>query len=196
LYVGDDRETYLEAAKQSREQNITILDHPLPKVVCVMQADEFASTWVANKAIYRTRMAIADGGELVVIAPGLERFGEQPEVDAIIRRYGYSGTPRVMEHYRREPELQNFAHATAHLIHGSSEGRFQITYAPGHMSKAEIEQVGFHYADLNETIKRYPPHKLREGFNTMPDGEKIFFIPTPSAGLWATREKLLGRTGN
>lgn len=196
LYVGDDRETYLEAARQSREQNITILDEPLPKVICVMQEDEFASTWVANKAIYRTRMAIADGGELVVIAPGLERFGEQPEVDAIIRRYGYSGTPRVMEHYRRERELQNFAHATAHLIHGSSEGRFKITYAPGHVSKAEIEQVGFGYADLQETLKRYPIDKLREGFNTMPDGEKVFFIPTPSAGLWATRKKLLGRTKN
>jgi hypothetical protein len=102
----------------------------------------------------------------------------------------------VMEHYRREPELQNFAHATAHLIHGSSEGRFQITYAPGNVSKAEIEQVGFHYADLKETLKRYPIEKLHEGFNIMPDGEKIFFIPTPSAGLWATREKLLGRTGN
>jgi nickel-dependent lactate racemase len=190
LYVGDDRETYLEAARQSQRQNITILDKPLTKVVCVMQANEFASTWVANKAIYRTRKVIADNGELLVIAPGLERFGEQPEVDAIIRKYGYVGTPRVMEHYRREPELQEFAHATAHLIHGSSEGRFTITYAPGAgVSKAEIEGVGFRYADLRETLARYPIDRLREGFQTMPDGETIFFIPTPSAGLWSTRDK-------
>ena len=198
LYVGDDLETYLGAAHQSRNQNITILDAPITKVVCLMQADEFASTWVANKAIYRTRMAIADGGELIVIAPGLERFGEQPEVDAIIRKYGYVGTPRVMEHYRREPELREFAHATAHLIHGSSEGRFNITYAPGCMCRREIEKVGFRYANLSATLAKYPLQRLREGVNEMPDGETIFFIPSPSTGLWATRDRLSqqGRSGS
>jgi hypothetical protein len=155
-----------------------------------MQADEFASTWVANKAIYRTRMAIADGGELIVIAPGLERFGEQPEVDAIIRNHGYAGTAKVLEQYRRKSELQDLAHATAHLIHGSSEGRFTITYAPGKLSRAKIEGVGFQYADLDTTLAQYPPDKLREGVNELPRGERVFFIPTPSAGLWATRERL------
>jgi hypothetical protein len=159
----------------------------------MMQADEFASTWVANKAVYRTRMAIADGGELIIIAPGLERFGEQPEVDAIIRKYGYVGTPRVMEHYVHDPALREFAHATAHLIHGSSEGRFTITYAPGHLSKEEIQGVGFYYADLGETLKRYDLARLREGINTLPDGEEIYFISSPSAGLWSTAEKLSGR---
>jgi nickel-dependent lactate racemase len=195
LYVGDDLETYLHAAMQSRQQNINALDKPLDKVVCVMQGDEFYSTWVANKAIYRTRMALADGGELVIMAPGLKRFGEQPEVDAIIRKYGYCGTPKAMEYYRRDPVLQDFAHATAHLIHGSSEGRFKIIYAPGHMSKEEIESVNFGYADLGETMKKYPPDRLKEGFNDLPNGEQVYFIPTPSAGLWATREKLYGRPG-
>jgi nickel-dependent lactate racemase len=193
LYVGDDLDTYLQAARQSREQNITVLEEPLNKVVCVMQGDEFFSTWVANKAVYRTRMALADGGELVIIAPGLKRFGEQPEVDAIIRKYGYCGTPKVMENFRRDPVLQDFAHATAHLIHGSSEGRFTITYAPGHMTKAEIESVNFRYADLGETLKKYPPDRLKEGFNDLAGGERVYFIPTPSAGLWATRKKLFGR---
>jgi len=193
LYVGDDLETYLQAARQSLVQNITVLEKPLEKVVCVMQGDEFLSTWVANKAIYRTRMALADGGELIIIAPGLKRFGEQPEVDEIIRKYGYCGRAKVMEYYRREAVLQDFAHATAHLIHGSSEGRFKITYAPGNMSRAEIESVHFGYADLHETLKRYPTERLKEGFNEMPDGERVFFIPTPSAGLWATREKIFGR---
>ena len=160
-----------------------------------MQGDEFFSTWVANKAIYRTRMALADGGELIIIAPGLKRFGEQPEVDAIIRKYGYCGTPKVMEDYRRDPVLQDLAHATAHLIHGSSEGRFTITYAPGHLTKAEIEGVNFRYADLGETLAKYPPDQLKEGLNDLPNGERVFFIPTPSAGLWATREKLYGRPG-
>jgi nickel-dependent lactate racemase len=195
LYVGDDLETYLQAARQSREQNITMLDEPLKKVVCVMQGDEFFSTWVANKAVYRTRMALADGGELLIIAPGLKRFGEQPEVDRIIRKYGYCGTPKAMDAYRHDSLLKNYAHAAAHLIHGSSEGRFKITYAPGHLSKEDIECVHYGYAELNETLKKYPPDKLKEGFNDLPGGERIFFIPTPSAGLWATRAKLFGRSG-
>jgi hypothetical protein len=169
-----------------------VLDEPLRKVVCVMQADEFHSTWVANKAIYRTRMALADGGELVVIAPGLERFGEQEEVDRLIRKYGYVGTERVMEQYAENADMQDLAHATAHLIHGSSEGRFTITYAPGHLTRDQIEGVNFRYADLGQTLAKYPPDKLREGFNEV-GGEQIFFIPTPSAGLWATREKLYNR---
>ncbi len=121
VFVGDDLETYLQAARQSREQNITVFDEPVRKMVCVMQADEFFSTWVANKAIYRTRMALADGGELMIIAPGLKRFGEQPEVDAFIRKYGYCGTPQVTAGYRANADMQDLAHATAHLIHGSSE---------------------------------------------------------------------------
>ncbi len=193
LYVGDDVETYLEAARQSRGQNITVFDEPIDKVVCVMQADEFVSTWVANKAIYRTRMVLADGGELIVIAPGLKRFGEQPEVDSLIRKYGYVGMPKVMELYRANAEMQDLAHATAHLIHGSSEGRFTITYAPGQMSKEEIEGVNFQYADLGETLAKYPPDKLKEGWNDLPNGERVFFIPTPSAGLWATRQRLFNR---
>lgn len=193
VHVGDDLDTYLAAARQSREENITLFEEPVQKIVCVMQGDEFFSTWVANKSVYRTRMALADGGELIVIAPGLKRFGEQPEVDAFIRKYGYVGTPRVMEQYRKNADMQDLAHATAHLIHGSSEGRFTITYAPGHLSKAEIEGVNFRYADINETIARYRPESSKQGWNTTADGERYYFIPTPSAGLWATREKLFNR---
>jgi nickel-dependent lactate racemase len=193
VYVGDDLETYLAAARQSREQNITLLDEPLEKIVCVMQGDEFFSTWVANKAIYRTRLALADGGELIVIAPGLTRFGEQPEVDAFIRKYGYVGTPRIMELYRNHVDMQDLAHATAHLMHGSSEGRFKITYAPGHLSRQEIEGVNFDFADIDATIRRYRPDDCKPGWNTTADGERFYFIPTPSAGLWATRDRLANR---
>lgn len=193
IYVGDDLETYLAAARASREQNITTFDKPVKKVVAVMQADEFRSTWVANKAVYRTRMAIADGGELLVIAPGLERFGEQPEVDALIRKYGYTGTERILRLYRTEKDLQEIAHGTAHLIHGSSEGRFTIRYAPGHLTKKEIEGVGYEYADLGEALARYAPERMKEGWNTMPDGEEVFYISTPSAGLWSTEAKLNDR---
>ncbi|HEY9137963.1 MAG TPA: hypothetical protein VIM67_06795, partial [Terriglobus sp.] len=190
IFVGDDLDTYLQAAKQSREQNITLFDKPIKKVVAVMQADEFRATWVANKAVYRTRMVIEDGGELLIIAPGVERFGEQPEVDALIRKYGYKGTPRTLALYKTEADMQEIPHGVAHLIHGSSEGRFNITYAPGHLTKEEIEQVGYGYANCEEMQKRYDPAVMKEGWNTMPDGEEVFYISTPSAGLWATKEKL------
>jgi nickel-dependent lactate racemase len=191
LYVGDDLETYLAAAQQSREENITVFDEPVKKIVCVMQEDEFFSTWVANKAIYRTRMAIADGGELVVIAPGLKRFGEQPDVDALIRKYGYCGTPRAMEIYRKSADARDLAHATAHLIHGSSEGRFRITYAPGHLTKADLAQVGFGFLDLKTALARYRPEACQPGWNNDAQGKLFYFIPTPSAGLWAARGRLV-----
>lgn len=189
FYCGNDLDTYLLAAKQSMAENITIVP-PLKKVVAVMQGDEFFSTWVANKAIYRTRKAMADGGELIIIAPGLKRFGEQDEVDKIIRKYGYSGTEKVMKYWKENEDLQDLTHATAHLIHGSSEGRFTITYAPGHLSKEEIESVNFNYLDYNKAMEMYTPDKLKNGFNILPNGEEVFFISTPSAGLWTTKEKL------
>ena len=193
VYIGDDLDTYLMAAKRSRAQNITIFDQPVKKMVAVMQADEFHATWVANKAVYRTRMAMADGGELLIIAPGVERFGEQPEIDAIIRKYGYCGTDKVLELYRTQTDLQEMANGTAHLMHGSTEGRFTIRYAPGGLSKAEIEQVHYEYADPQEALARYNPETMEEGWNTMPDGEEVFFISSPSTGLWTSRDKFAHR---
>lgn len=190
LYIGDDLDTYLQAARRSRAQNITVFEKPIKKIVAVMQADEFHATWVANKAVYRTRMAIADGGELVILAPGVERFGEQPEVDALIRKYGYKGTERTLRLFKTEADMQAIPHGVAHLIHGSSEGRFTITYAPGHLTRQEIESVGYKYADLAEAQKRYDRAKMKEGWNAMPDGEEVFYISTPSAGLWSTGAKL------
>jgi len=197
VYAGDDPETYLAAARASQKQNITIVP-PLRKVVAVMQGDEFHSTWVANKAIYRARMAMGDGGELLIIAPGLRRFGEQPEVDAVIRKYGYSGTEQIMDLWRRCPangDLRDLTHATAHLIHGSSEGRFTVTYAPGRLSEPEIRGVGFQYLDLETALRRYDPERMHNGFNVMPDGEEVFYINTPSVGLWSTKEKLTDPAG-
>lgn len=193
VYVGDDRETYYAAAQASLAQNITVFDEPVHKIVAVMQADEFRATWVANKAVYRTRMALADGGELLVIAPGVERFGEQPEVDDLVRKYGYLSQREVLELYRTQADMQDIPHGTAHLVHGSSEGRFTITYAPGALTREDIESVGYRYLDLDEALRRYDPAVMKDGWNTMPDGEVVYYISTPSAGLWSTRDKLAQR---
>ena len=187
LFIGDDAEVFNRAAALSLEVNFEMLEAPLEKVVVHLDPAEFKSTWLGNKAVYRTRMAMADGGELVILAPGLREFGEDHEIDRLIRKYGYRGTPSTLAATRVNPELQQNLSAAAHLIHGSSEGRFGITYCPGHLSRAEIEGVGFKWADLAETTRRYDPARLRDGWNTLPDGERIFYISNPALGLWAYR---------
>jgi nickel-dependent lactate racemase len=189
LYIGDDEECFNLAAELSLKVNFEMLDEPLQKVIVYLEPEEFKSTWLGNKSIYRTRMAIADGGELIVLAPGLREFGEDPGIDKLIRKYGYLTTPEILRLVDQNEDLKNNLSAAAHLIHGSSEGRFKITYCPGKISKKEIESVNFNYADLKKMIKKYNPKELKDGFNTLPDGEKIFYISNPALGLWAYKDK-------
>ena len=188
LFIGDDLECFNLAAELSLKVNFQMLAEPLKKVVVYLEPQEFKSTWLGNKSIYRTRMAMADAGELIVLAPGLAEFGEDAEIDRLIRKYGYVGTERVLELVKTQDDLKGNLSAAAHLIHGSSEGRFSITYCPGGMSKDEIESVNFEYADLTKMMELYNPEKLRDGFNTVA-GEKIFFISNPAMGLWSYRER-------
>jgi nickel-dependent lactate racemase len=190
LFIGDDQEVFIRAAELSLKVNFTVFENPLKKVVVFLDPSEFKTTWLGNKSIYRTRMAMADGGELIVLAPGLKEFGEDKEIDRLIRKYGYRGTPATLESLKNNEELRQNLSAAAHLIHGSSEGRFSVTYCPGHLTKEQIESVNFKYSDLNEALKKYNPEKLKDGFNTLPDGEEIFFISNPATGLWSSRERL------
>jgi nickel-dependent lactate racemase len=190
LFVGDDVECFNLAAELSLKVNFQMLDEPLKKAVVYLEAEEFKSTWLGNKSIYRTRMAMADGGELIVLAPGLREFGEDPEIDRLIRKYGYVGTKKVLELVESQDDLKANLSAAAHLIHGSSEGRFSVTYCPGHLTREQIESVNFKYADLNQMLSRYNPEKLKDGFN-MVDGEEIFYISNPGMGLWAYKERFV-----
>jgi nickel-dependent lactate racemase len=187
LYIGDDIACFQAAAALSLQVNFAMLEQPLKKVVVYLDPEEFKSTWLGNKSIYRTRMAMADQGELLVLAPGLLEFGEDREIDRLIRKYGYAGTPQVLAAVQQQPELRDNLSAAAHLIHGSTEGRFTVTYCPGHLTQAEIEGVNFRYAPLAAMLQRYDPHKLQDGYNRLPDGEEIFFISNPAIGLWAYR---------
>jgi nickel-dependent lactate racemase len=189
LFIGDDAECFEKAARLSLQVNFEMLKKPLKKVVVYLEPDEFKSTWLGNKSIYRTRMAIADGGELIVLAPGLKEFGEDRQIDHLIRKYGYLTTPEILRMTANNEDLQNNLSAAAHLIHGSSENRFKITYCPGSLTQKEIESVNFSYADLNRMMEKYNPQKLTEGFNTMPNGEEIFYISNPALGLWAFKER-------
>lgn len=188
LFIGDDLECFLKASELSLKVNFNILDKPLHKVVVYLDQEEFKSTWLGDKSIYRSRMAIADGGELIVLAPGLREFGEDKEIDRLIRKYGYQKTEIILEATRENKELQDNLSAAAHLIHGSSENRFKITYCPSFLSRQEIEQVNYQYADLKMMLKKYNPDKLEDGFNYV-DGEEIYFISNPALGLWASKDR-------
>lgn len=189
LFAGDDEGCFLEGVPLVQSVNLDLLDEPLRKVVVYLDPEEFKSTWLGNKAIYRTRMALADGAELLVLAPGVRTFGEDPGIDRLIRRHGYRGTPNTLNAVARDPELASSLSAAAHLIHGSSEGRFRIRYAPGHLGRDEVVRVGYEYADLAESMRRYNPKELKDGMNRLPDGEEVFFISNPALGLWGLKSK-------
>jgi nickel-dependent lactate racemase len=188
LFIGDDIECFHKAADLAVRVNFEMLDNPIRKAVVYLDPAEFHSTWLGNKAIYRTRMALADGAELIVLAPGVREFGEDTTIDKLIREFGYCGTPATLEAVERSEELAANLSAAAHLIHGSSEGRFRITYCPGGLSREEISAAGFEYADLKCAVSKYNPTKLKLGYNTV-DGEEIFFVPNPGLGLWAHRDR-------
>ncbi len=188
LFVGDDVECFHKACELALKVNFTMLDEPLKKVVVYLDPEEFKTTWLGNKSVYRTRMAMADGGELIVLAPGLKEFGEDKGIDKLIRKYGYVGTDRVLQLVRQNEDLRSSLGAAAHLIHGSTEGRFTVTYCPGSLTKQEIESVNFQYADLRTMAAKYDPVKLKNGFNKVA-GEDIFYISNPGLGLWSTRAR-------
>jgi len=189
LYAGDDRACFERGAAVCRQVNLDRLERAPKKVVVFLDPLEFKSTWLGNKAVYRTRMAIADAGELIVLAPGVRTFGEDATIDRLIRRFGYRGTPATLDAVRAQPELARNLSASAHLIHGSSEGRFAITYCPGHLTREEIEGVGFQYGDLRAMTARYDPAILKDGWNRLGDGEEVYYISNPALGLWGTADR-------
>ncbi len=189
LYAGDDYECFEKASRLSLEVNFSMLDKALDKVVVYLDPSEYKSTWLGNKSIYRTRMAIADGGQLIVLAPGVAEFGEDRIIDGLIRKYGYVSRSRILEQVERYPDLKANLSAAAHLIHGSSDGRFSITYCTEKLSAEEIRGVGFSYDELDNMLQKYDPGIMKDGFNRMEDGEEVFYISNPALGLWADKSR-------
>jgi nickel-dependent lactate racemase len=188
LFIGDDAECFQLASELSQKVNVELLDRPIQKALVYLAREEFHSTWLGNKAIYRTRMALADDAELIILAPGIRCFGEDSAIDALIRKYGYRGTSATLDAVNSNADLANDLSAAAHLIHGSCEGRFKITLCPGGLSQREVESVGFAFGDLASMLGKYDIAKLQHGNNRV-NGEDIFFVPNPGLGLWASRDK-------
>lgn len=190
LFLSDGREGFRRAAALAREKNVIFVDRPLTRAVVHLDEREFQSAWLGNKAVYRTRMAMADGGELIILAPGVARFGEDAQADRLIRRYGYVGRDAVLRLCDRHEDLRSNLSAAAHLIHGSSEGRFRITYCTDRLSREEVEGVGFGYLPYQSAARRYGPPDAGDGWQALPDGETFYRISNPALGLWALRGRL------
>lgn len=188
LFVGDSHDVFEQAAELSLEVNFTMIEEAPKKMVVYLDPEEFHSTWLGNKSIYRTRMAMADEGELIVLGPEVGTFGEDPEIDRLIRKYGYRTTPEVMRFVEENQDIRDNLSAAAHLIHGSSEGRFSVTYAPGKLTREEVEGVGYLYGDPAELSARYPVDELRDGWNER-NGERFYYISNPALGLWAHQSR-------
>jgi hypothetical protein len=189
LFIGDDVECFHRAAELSLKVNFELVAEPIRKAVVYLDPHEFHSTWLGNKAVYRTRMALADGAELIILAPAVRQFGEDKCIDTLIRKYGYHGTPSTLAAVEANADLAAELGAAAHLIHASSEGRFKIIWCPGQLSREEIEGVGFTYGNYAEMSERYNPDKLSHGYNRL-DGEELFFVSNPGLGLWAHKSRL------
>lgn len=184
-FAGFGRQCFEEAAALSMAVNIETLHRPIKTAVTWLDPSEYRSTWLGNKAIYRLRMAMAQGGRLIILAPGLQTFGEDPGIDMLIRKYGYRSQEAMQALVSAGTELADNLSAAAHLIHGSSEGKFQVIYATGHEMPAEaIRSVGFEWMDIREAVAAFPPDRLEPGWNTTAGGEEIFFVPNPALGLW------------
>jgi hypothetical protein len=186
--VGDDSQCFHQAADLSFRVNFALMPKPMCKAVVYLDPHEFHSTWLGNKAIYRTRMAMADGGELIILAPGVREFGEDPKIDKLIRKYGYRGTEATLSMVRENRDLAADLSAAAHLIHGSSEGRFRITWCPGNLTREEVKGAGFGYEELSHMMQLYDPAKLQQGWNRV-EGEEVYFIENPGLGLWASADR-------
>lgn len=188
LFIGDKREVFEQAVALSREINLTYVKEPFKKAVVYLDPREFKSTWLGNKAIYRTRMAMADEGELIILAPGVKKFGEDAAVDALIRKYGYVGREKVLELVDRNEDLKENLSVAAHLIHGSSDGRFKVTYCTKLLTEEEVRGVSFGYMPYDEAAEIYNPAELTDGYHTI-GNEEIFYISNPALGLWTAENR-------
>ena len=95
---------------------------------------------------------------------------------------------------RGDPELAANLGAAAHLVHGSSEGRFRIVWCTDPttgLTREEVESVGYEWRDLRDELDRLGVGgDTTSGRRTDETGGTFQFIANPAMGLWSTAERL------
>ena len=190
LYIGDDAECFELAAELSLKVNFMMMDREIKKAVVFLDPHEFKTHLAGQQK--RLSHPHGPGRQCGTHRPRSwrSRFRRRPRdrhTHPQVRLLRHSGNASGRQ--RTTPSWPAICSAAAHLIHGSSEGRFTIRYCPGHLTREEIEGVHFDYGDLAEYIAKYDPEKLSDGWNIV-DGEEIFFISNPALALWAYEGRL------
>lgn len=184
LFIGDSHDTFYQAAELAEQVNVYDLEKSPQHIVAYLEPDEFKSTWLGNKAIYRTRLAVADGGRLTILAPNVGKFGEDRRIDELIRKYGYQTKAEIIQLVADNDDLSAQPSAAAHLVHGSHENRFEVVYAAGKLSDEEISGVNYTPGNLTALQQRYDVDRLTDGWHRDIDGSEFYFVRNPSLGLW------------
>ncbi len=192
-YAGVGEDAYLQAALLSRQHNVTVMDEGLQRVVAFFPGLRFASLWEVQQLMPRLAMCLADGGELILLAPGIERLAAHDAPLAVYRRTGYLGAAELRDRQRADAELGTEPWLAAHLLNGSSSGRAKIYHALDGIDAETLRALNLWPMEQEETLFRYRPARAKAGWNITNEGEKFFFIPDPTAGLWSTKKRLRNR---
>ncbi len=177
--------TFASAAQVAVETNIFDLKAKFNEVIAYLEPKIYRSTWIGNKAIYRSRLLIADNATLRVVAPGVDRFGEDPSIDDTLRRYGYRGYEAIRQ-MKVDGALDGNLAAAAHILHSSTFDRFKVEYVAPKLGREEMEAVGFLYGegDAISGGQSQPSHDGEEDVLYEVDDDGRLHIYHPGVALW------------
>ncbi len=184
VFISRERDAFEQAVALSQQVNITHVEKPVKKCVVWMDPHSYHSTWVGNKAIYRTQKMVEEDGEIIVIAPGVHTFGENDLADQAIRKYGYRPREEMLELYKTDPLLSSNMSLAGHLIRSVPSPKTKITYCTNKLTREEIEHANYCYMTVEEAMERYPCENWETGWKTLPNGEEIYFVRNAALGLW------------
>ncbi len=71
MFAGELREAWSAAADLSAQRHVKEVDQPFKRVLAAANPI-YDELWTAGKAVYKTEMVVADGGEVVIYAPQLD----------------------------------------------------------------------------------------------------------------------------
>ena len=184
VFISKERDAFEQAVALSQQVNVTHVEKPVKKCVVWMDPHSYHSTWVANKAIYRTQKMVVEDGEIIVIAPGVHTFGENDLADQVIRKYGYRPREEMLELYKSDPVLSGNMSLAGHLIRSVPSTKTKITYCTNKLTRQEIEHANYSYMTVEEAMALYPCENWETGWKTLPSGEEIYFVRNAALGLW------------
>ncbi len=150
MFIGDLQTAFHEAAQLSSQLQITWVDQPYRRVLSAAPP-MYDELWTAAKAMYKLEPAVADGGELIVYAPHLEKVSDVH--GHYLYQIGYHVRDYFLKQWEQFKEIPSgvLAHST-HLKgsgtfeQGIEHPRIQVTLA-SRISREDCERLNLGYQD-------------------------------------------------